>query len=212
MKIYNKKGFFNGLAFCACGMLNLVLLLTGWFQAVRWFWWMDTAILFLLGGGLVFRAMSQDIARRDLTENWKLGGVIIYNKNGFLDGLFLLLCAVGSMVTAWSKNLDWHQHFYTVLFAYFGLNRIVRAISLEDAKKDIVEERDERNQMVILKAQAMSFQITQVASLLLMCFFVMKGGHFNQLDLVSAGVGAAVCFLVTVFSGFFAGKYYKKHL
>jgi len=212
MKIYNKKGFFNGLAFCACGALNLILLLTGWFQTARLYWWMETTILFLMGGGLVFRAISQDIAQRDLTENWKLGSVIIYNKYKFLDGFWLLLCAVGSMVTAWSKDLDWHQHVYTVLFVYFGLDRTIRAMSLEDSKKDLVEERDERNQMVILKAQAMSFQITQVASLLLMCFFVLKGGHFNQLDLVSAGAGAAVCFLVTVLSGFFSGKYYEKHL
>lgn len=211
MKIYNRKSFFHGLTFFACGIMNLVLIFTG-FLTVLWFWCLDTAAIFLMGGFLVFRALSQDKSQRDLTENWKLGSTIVYNKTRFFDGIWLLLCALGSLVTTWSKGLDWHQHVYTVLFFYFGMDRIVRAISLEEAKKDIIEERDERNKLVILKTQAMSFQITQTVSLLLMVFFVLKGGQFNQLDLVSAGVGAALCFVATILAGLFTRKYYEKRL
>lgn len=211
MKIYNRKGFFHGLTFCACGVMNLVLIFTG-FLTVLWFWLLDTAIIFLMGGIPVVRALSQEKSQRDLTTNWKLGQTVIYNKYGFLDGIWLFLCAVGSLVTALTKDLGWHQHVYTLLFAYFGLDRISRAVTLEDAKKDITEERDERNKLVILKAQAMSFQITQTASLLLMVIFVLKGGRFNQLDLVSAGAGAALCFFISILAGFFTRKYYEKHL
>lgn len=212
MKLYNKRGFFCGLAFCICGAADLVLLAIRYFQTFRWFWYLDAAVFFLIGAALIVRALSQEKSRRDLTANWKLGQTVIYNKYGFLDGLFFLLCAVGSLVTASSKNLDWHQHVYTALFLYFGLNRITRAVTLEDAKKDITEERDERNKLVDLKTQAISFRITQTASLLLMVFFVLKGGTFNQLDLVSAGAGAALCFFISILSGFFTRKYYDRRL
>jgi len=210
MKICNKKGFFFGLGVCACGVLNLVLLFTG-FLTMFWFWWLDTALLFWMGGFWVLRALSREKSRQDLTENWKLGGTVIYNKTGFFDGLFLLLCAAGSLVTAWTKDLGWHQHVFTVLFLYFGLDRIVRAITLEEAKKDLIEERDERNRMVILKARAMSYQIIQTVSLLLTAFFVLKGGKVNQLDLVSAGAGAGLCFVISILVGWSTQKYYEKH-
>lgn len=211
MRLYNKRGFFSGLTFCACGILDLILIFTG-FLTLLWFWFLDAAVLFYMGGRLILRALSQEQSRRDLTENWNIGQTVIYNKYGFLDGVWLLLCAAGSLVTALTTELGWRQNIYTVLLLYFGLDRIVRAVTLEDAKKDLVEERDERNRMVILKAQAMSFQITQVASLLLMCFFVLRGGRFNQVDLVSAGLGASLCFLISLLSGFFTRKYYEKHL
>ncbi len=210
MKIYNKKGFYCGLTFWACGVLNLVLLFTG-FLTMFWFWWADTALMFLMGGFWVFRALSREKSRRDLTENWKLGGTVIYNKTGFFDGLFLLLCAAGSMVTALTKDLGWRQHVFTVLFLYFGVDRVVRAVTLEDAQKDLIEERDERNRMVALKSQAMSFRIVQTVSLLLAFFLVLIGGKINQLDLVSAGAGAFLCFVISVFAELFTRKYYEKH-
>lgn len=211
MKIYNKRGFFHGLAFCACGIVDLIFIFTG-FLTVLWFWYLDAAVLFFMGGFWVSRALSQEKSQRDLTGNWRLGGTIIYNKTGFSDGLFLLLCAAGSLVTAWSKGLGWRQHVYTLLFAYFGLDRIVRAVSLEEARKDIIEERDERNELIALKAQGMSFQITQTVSLLLTAFFILKGGRSNQLDLASAGVGTALCFAISVLAGFFTRRYYEKHI
>ena len=212
MKICNKRGFFNGLAFCFCCILNLILVAVGYFQTFRWFWYIDAAVFLLIGAVLLVRALSPETARRDLTEKWRIGKTVIYNKYGFLDGIFLLLCAPGSLVTAMSKEVGWSQHLYTVLFVYFGLDRVIRAITLEDAKKDILEERDERNRMVTLKGQAMSFQITQTVSLLLMAFFILKGGQFNQLDLASAGVGAGLCFLISILAVWCTRKYYEKHL
>lgn len=212
MKICNKRGFFNGLAFCFCCILNLVLLAVGYFQTFRWFWYTDSAVFLLTGTVLLIRALSPEKSRRDLTEKWRIGKTVIYNKYGFLDGIFLLLCAPGSLVTAISKGLGWRQNLYTVLFIYFGLDRVIRATTLEEARKDILEERDERNRMVTLKGQAMSFQITQTVSLLLMAFFILKGGQFNQLDLASAGVGAGLCFLISIFSIWCTRKYYEKRL
>lgn len=209
MKIYCKTTFRHGLFFYLFGVFDLIWCFVVGFRPLLI---LSLVLETLIGTVLLYRALSSTLGERDRTEHWGSGETTIYNKGKFLSGVLLLTMSPIALDTFLNGGVGVGFVSSMVVLFWAGANAVLRSMSLEESQKDIIEERDERNKLVILKTQAMSFQITQLVCLLLMCFFFLKGGYINKLDLDSAGVGAFACLLAAWAAEFFTRKYYEKHL
>ena len=88
---------------------------------------------------------------------------------------------------------------------------IFRSFSRELTKADKLDELDERNQLIALKSNSKTSQITQLGSGILTVAFIGMGGGSGNKDFITMGVGAAFCFTISLFAEMFTKIYYEKH-
>lgn len=87
----------------------------------------------------------------------------IYHKQNFLRGiLLLLLCGLVLAAGVW-KGFTPSLAALALLLLALGGRFLVRSLSKIYTRRDRVEERDERNLLVIRKARSAAFRITEVA-------------------------------------------------
>lgn len=96
----------------------------------------------------------------------------IYNKKTFVSGVFLIVLGVSTLIiNILEKDVDVNIIILAVTLSAFGVSSVIRSISCKKTKEDKLDELDERNCLIKLKAQSKSFQITQIVSFVLMFFY-----------------------------------------
>ena len=97
------------------------------------------------------------------------------------------------------------------LCVIIGLSFIFRSFSRELTKADQLDELDERNQLIALKSNSKTSQITQLGSGILTVAFIGMGGGSGNKNFIAIGIGAAFCFTISLFAEMFTKIYYEKH-
>lgn len=134
----------------------------------------------------------------------------IYNRKYFFYGLASLALGIAVFVTA-ERPITLKPIILAVLCAVIGAGFIHRSLSRKLTKADKLDELDERNQLIALKSNSKTSQITQLGSGILTVAFMGMGGGSGNKDFIAMGVGAAFCFTISLFAEMFTKIYYEKH-
>lgn len=134
----------------------------------------------------------------------------IYNRKYFFYGLASLALGIAVFVTA-ERPITLKPIILAVLCAVIGAGFILRSLSRKLTKADKLDGLDERNQLIALKSNSKTSQITQFGSGILTVAFMGMGGGSGNKDFIAMGVGAAFCYTISLFAEMFTKIYYEKH-
>lgn len=95
----------------------------------------------------------------------------IYNKNQFIEGIFMVLLGAANLITDMIKqSVDMKGIILTTALFLFGFDALYRSLSRKLSRESKLEDWDERNRFIELKAKRKAFQITQA-----ICFSLLIG-------------------------------------
>ncbi len=134
----------------------------------------------------------------------------IYSRKYFLYGLASLALGIAVFITA-ERPVEIKSIILAALCVIIGLSFIFRSFSRELTKADQLDELDERNQLIALKSNSKTSQITQLGSGILTVAFIGMGGGSGNKNFIAIGIGAAFCFTISLFAEMFTKIYYEKH-
>ena len=137
----------------------------------------------------------------------------IYHKKNFRLGLWsLVLAALLLAVGLWRGNLDWKDGILSALLALLGGGNLLRSLSREMSREDKLEELDERNRLVKLKAQSQAYYISQFVFLCGASVLCAWGKSKDSMLCVGVGLGLLAAFLFALAADFFTWVYYDEHI
>ena len=136
----------------------------------------------------------------------------IYHKKNFKLGLWsLVLAALLLAAGLWRGNFDWKGGVLCALLAFLGGGNLIRSLSREMSREDKVEELDERNRLVKLKAQSQAYHISQFVFLCGASALCALGKWNGSMLWVGAGLGLMAAFLFALAADFITWVYYDEH-
>ena len=136
----------------------------------------------------------------------------IYQKKNFKLGLWsLVLAALLLAAGLWRGNFDWKDGVLCALLAFLGGGNLIRSLSREMSREDKVEELDERNRLVKLKAQSQAYHISQFVFLCGASALCALGKWNGSMLWVGAGLGLMAAFLFALAADFITWVYYDEH-
>lgn len=132
----------------------------------------------------------------------------IYNKKYFRAGLLQILLGIVILAVSLKVGFDLSGILILSALLILGAVLIIRSCSRKLSQQDKLNELDERNYLVALKAKSKSFKVTQISCEILMfaCFIL---GKRIEGELISIGIGAAICFAISLLSEICAEIYYQ---
>ncbi|MDU4973611.1 MAG: hypothetical protein E6X19_12955, partial [Hungatella hathewayi] len=99
----------------------------------------------------------------------------------------------------------------TLALLFIGGGSVMRSFSRNMSREDKLDELDERNRLIDLKTKSRAFRLTQAICFGLMLLFLVMGKMSGEILLISAGVGLAFAYAVSMFTEIFTYFYYEKH-
>ena len=140
----------------------------------------------------------------------------IYNKKGFLSGIFWIVLALWSIIHDFgSPNpntmVQIRDSIISLFLLLMGINSFWRAFSKKATKEDIVEEYDERNRLIKYKSQS---RMLDIAYAILFVFMVCGMiGYKLTANIVWGCIFVIPGFLLGLFLiiEIFVKLYYEKH-
>lgn len=136
----------------------------------------------------------------------------IYHRKNFTFGLWsLLLAALNLALSLLRGNFDWKDGVLIAFLIFLGGGSLIRSTSEKYAREDKLEELDERNRLVKLKAQSAAYYISQLAVLCGAVLFCAVGKWQESMPCVYAGLGLLGAFFVAILTEFLTWVYYDDH-
>ena len=136
----------------------------------------------------------------------------IYHKKNFRLGLWsLLLAALLLAAGLWRGNFDWKDGVLCALLAFLGGGNVIRSLSRKMSREDKLEELDERNRLVKLKAQSQAYHVSQFVFLCGAAALSSLGKWNGSMLWIGAGLGLMAAFLFALAADFFTWMYYDEH-
>lgn len=133
----------------------------------------------------------------------------IYNKRNFITGLFLVLLGLTLIVLNIIQEFELKTLITSILCLFFGIDGIFRSLSRKMAKEDMVNELDERNQLINLKSRSKSFGFTQTISFTLMLALFIAGKVLDDDIFIYVGLGLFFSFIISIVAEFCTSIYYE---
>ncbi len=136
----------------------------------------------------------------------------IYHKKNFKLGLWsLLLAALLLAAGLWRGNFDWKDGVLCALLAFLGGGNLIRSLSREKSREDKMEELDERNRLVKLKAQSQAYHVSQFVFLCGASALCSWGKWEGSMLCVGVGLGLMAAFIFALAADFVTWVYYDEH-
>ncbi len=136
----------------------------------------------------------------------------IYSKKKFFSGIFMVLLGGANLLTdILTDGVEVKGMILSIALFLFGFDALRRSLSEKFSREDRLEELDERNKLVELKAKSRSFQLTQVVSFVLMLAALVAGKLWDIDMLMGVGIGAALIYAVSIYAELTASIYYDAH-
>lgn len=135
----------------------------------------------------------------------------IYHKKNFAVGLGLSLLGAANLGLMVWKGWQIRETVTALLCLLLGIGSLLRSLSRDMAREDILEERDERNRLVALKYRSSALRLTQGISFLLMLLLFVLSKTSGQQSLLLVGLGLGLALSVSIWSELGAELYHQKH-
>lgn len=136
----------------------------------------------------------------------------IYHKKNFSMGLWALLLAVLSLALSLRRgDFDWKDGVLIALLVLLGAGSLIRSTSRRFSREDKLEEMDERNRLVKLKAQSRAYYVSQFVFLCGAAALCAWGKWEGSMLCIGAGLGLLTAFAFALAADFFTWMYYDGH-
>jgi len=135
----------------------------------------------------------------------------IYHKKNFTFGLFSLFLGGLNLALAMLRGFDFKSGILIALLFAMGSAGLVRSLSQKYSREDRLEELDERNRLVKLKAQSQAYAICQFVFLggsVALCAWGKLAGSGPRMYI---GLGLLTAFFIALAADFFSWMYYDDH-
>jgi len=135
----------------------------------------------------------------------------IYHKKNFTFGLFSLFLGGLNLALAALRGFDVKSGVLIALLLIMGGAGLVRSLSQKYSREDRMEELDERNRLVRLRAQSQTYAICQFVYLggsVALCAWGKMAGSEPRMYL---GLGLLAAFFIALTADFFTWMYYDDH-
>ena len=134
----------------------------------------------------------------------------IYNKKKFGSGFICIVLGVLNFLACFSTGFDVSGMVITLALLFIGGGSVMRSFSRNMSREDKLDELDERNRLIDLKTKSRAFRLPQAICFGLMLLFLVMGKMSGEILLISAGVGLAFAYAVSMFTEIFTYLYYEK--
>lgn len=135
----------------------------------------------------------------------------IYHKKNFAVGLGMSLLGAANLGLMFWKGRQVKGTVTALLCLLLGIGSLLRSLSRDMAREDILEERDERNRLVTLKCRSSALRLTQGISFVLMLLLFVLSKTSGQQSLLLVGLGLGLALSVSIWSELGAELYHQKH-
>ncbi len=137
----------------------------------------------------------------------------VYNRKNFVHGLFMVLLGSALIPLGLLRgDLDWRDYILSGGLLLMGGGLFIRSVSKKLSKDDLLEERDERNCLVLLKNRSCAFQVVEYGCLVLETVFFVVGKITGEMLFVHMGCGLAVAIGLCLFADVATFMYYDSKL
>ncbi|QHI71599.1 DUF2178 domain-containing protein [Aminipila terrae] len=136
----------------------------------------------------------------------------IYDKKKLVYGIMSLLLGLTLLAFGFLKGFDAKSIILCILMLLIGAGEFFISINKETAKKEHIEEFDERNRLILLTSTSRAFHIAKNINFVLMLFFLIVGAKHEAQLIMGVGMGFAFSFSVMMFTDIFSSFYYEKHM
>ena len=134
----------------------------------------------------------------------------IYHKKHFWAGLGMIALGLFNLVLAlWRQDMDLSMGVLVGALLLLGASSLLRSLSARLSRQDKIEEGDERNILVNLKASASAFRWTRLATFGLMALALIAGAATGEKALIAIAVGLAFSLTISFFSELFCALYHE---
>lgn len=130
----------------------------------------------------------------------------IYNKKRLWSGVGSLALAILLLVTMCIKGFRAKDIVLVVVLLALGLSQVSGAMS----RQQTIEDREERNVFIELKAKSRAFSLTQNICLVLTIVLIVGGAVKGQMVLMAMGVATGLVITVSTICELIATVYYEK--
>ena len=134
----------------------------------------------------------------------------IYHKKLFASGVFMavlgMLNVIGCVVT---QEVDAKSIGLISLMFLFGVAEIRKSLFDQRSKEQWREERDERNQLVVLKSKSKAFQVMQGILFVGMVPLLIVGAWQQNQAFIGIGFGMAAIYTLSMFVELITFIYYE---
>ena len=131
----------------------------------------------------------------------------IYSKKRLWSGVGLLVLAALLLVTMCIKGFRAKSVALVVVLVAIGLGELGSAMSRQQA----IEDREERNVFIELKAKSRGFSLTQNICLALTIVLIVGGAVKGQMVLLAMGVATGLVITVSTICELCTTLYYENH-
>lgn len=134
----------------------------------------------------------------------------IYNKKSLIIGLLFCLLGLFNLITGWTHDFRIRDMVLIFLLFCIGISRLVRSLSKQCSKEDLLEEKDERNQLVNVKTKAKAFQMMQMFLIITGFIAILYGSVLKDDAFLYIALGLLFLWTLSLVAEFFTFIYYDR--
>lgn len=136
----------------------------------------------------------------------------IYSYKRLRSALLCFVIALGAIIVQFLKGFSRELTALTVVLFVIALRDLNKSTSKQAAKNDLIEQRDERNEMVAQRSDATAFKIVLNTSIALEILLVILYGVTKHAVLLPAIFTLSVVIAISFASSIFTNIYYEKRI
>ena len=136
----------------------------------------------------------------------------IYSYKRLRSALLCVGITLAAIIVQFLKGFSIELTGFSVVLFLIALRDFSKSFSKEALKKDLIEERDERNQIVAHRGDATAFKIVLNTSIVLEILLIVLYGFFKEVMLLPAILALSVVITISFASSIFSNSYYEKRL
>lgn len=136
----------------------------------------------------------------------------IYSYKRLCSALLCIGITLAAIIVQFIKGFSIELSGFAVVLFFIAFRDFGKSFSKEVLKKDLIEERDERNQIVAYRSGATAFKIVLNTSIIFEILLIVLYGFFNEAMLLPAILVLSFVIAISFVSSIFSNSYYEKRL
>ena len=136
----------------------------------------------------------------------------IYSYKRFCSALLCVGITLAAIIVQFLKGFSMELTCFAVVLFLIAFRDFGKSFSKEALEKDLIEERDERNQIVAHRSDAKAFKIVLNTSIVLEILLIVSYGVLKEAMLLPAILTSSVIIAISFSSSIFSNIYYEKRL
>jgi len=132
--------------------------------------------------------------------------VKIYSYKRLRSALFFFIIALGAIIVQFLKGFNVELTALTVVILVIAFRDLTKSVSKQAAKNDLIEQSDERNEVVAQRSEAAAFKIVLNTSIALEILLVILYGVTKNMVLLPAIFTLSVVIAISFASSIFYEK------